>query len=106
MVRTTEATSQPPTHIFLYGQDQLRRSNISCPWQSAYYGSTLSDEGTCYPKSIEGLATQVHDFLWQIRVNDDLIDFKMYDFLRDWMNDHLQRTDKEYALFLFSRGVR
>jgi hemerythrin len=48
----------------------------------------------------------VHDFLWQIRVNDDLIDFKMYDFLRDWMNDHLQRTDKEYALFLFSRGVR
>lgn len=52
------------------------------------------------------LTAQVQDFIAKARENTDLIDLEVYDFLRDWMNDHLQRTDKEYALFLSTRGAR
>ena len=54
----------------------------------------------------QALTAQVHDFIQKARLDNDLIDLEVYDFLRDWMNDHLSRTDKEYALFLSSRGVR
>lgn len=52
------------------------------------------------------LTAQVQDFIARARENTDLIDLEVYDFLRDWMNNHLHRTDKDYALFLSSRGVR
>ena len=52
------------------------------------------------------LNAQVHDFVREARKNTGLIDLEVYDFLRGWMDDHLQRTDKGYAEFLSSRGVR
>lgn len=52
------------------------------------------------------LTARVQDFITKARERDDLIDLEVYDFLRDWMSDHLQRTDRTYAEFLCSRGVR
>ncbi|MFH1913676.1 MAG: bacteriohemerythrin [Pseudomonadota bacterium] len=52
------------------------------------------------------LTGKVHDFIRRARQNNDLIDLEVYDFLRDWMTDHLQRTDRTYADFLCARGAR
>jgi len=52
------------------------------------------------------LTGQVHDFIRKARENTDILDLEVYDFLRDWMTDHLQRTDRTYAEFLCARGAR
>ncbi|MUM77669.1 bacteriohemerythrin [Pseudodesulfovibrio sp. F-1] len=54
----------------------------------------------------ESLTAQVHDFLRRASQDTDILDLEVYDFLRDWMTKHLQRTDRTYAEFLCARGAR
>jgi len=35
-----------------------------------------------------------------------ILSFEITDFLRSWLKDHIQVTDKEYSRFLMSKGVK
>lgn len=51
------------------------------------------------------LAAQVQDYIRDLETRNSL-DLKVYDFLRNWISNHLKETDSQYALFLQKHGVQ
>ncbi len=48
----------------------------------------------------------MHELIARARQDNALIDLEVYDFLRDWTNDHMHGTDRRYVEFLAARGAR
>lgn len=52
------------------------------------------------------ITTKLYDFMVKCNRNEDTVDLELYDFLREWMVGHLSTTDREYADFLQTKGVK
>ncbi len=51
------------------------------------------------------LVAQVVDFQEQFKKGDADVSLELMEFLKDWLVDHIKKTDKQYAPFLQSKGV-
>lgn len=66
-----------------------------------------------YPKELliphiaehQELTNRIYDFMVKLHTNQVTVDLELFDFIRDWTTEHLNRTDKQYAVFLQDRGV-
>lgn len=52
------------------------------------------------------LTGRVYELLDQYAQAPSTLDLEVYNFLRDWMTEHMSGTDSHYAAFLASKGVR
>lgn len=64
-----------------------------------------ADELERHAAEHRALEAQVHELIARARQDNSLIDLEVYDFLRDWTNDHMHGSDKRYATFLAARGA-
>jgi len=51
------------------------------------------------------LTTQVADYQSQFRAGKLALSFDLMNFLRDWLANHIQISDKKYGVFLNQHGV-
>ena len=52
------------------------------------------------------LIKQVQDFSARFEKGEITLSLKLLHFLRDWLTDHIQKVDKEYASWLNEHGVK
>lgn len=52
------------------------------------------------------LTTELYEFMVKFKLEEKSVDLGLYQFLRDWMVDHLQDTDRKYADFLQMKGAQ
>lgn len=51
------------------------------------------------------LKRQVAEYIEKYSESGGTLDMEVYNFLRDWTDEHLQRTDMKYKRFLKEKGV-
>ncbi|MDR3750919.1 MAG: bacteriohemerythrin [Terracidiphilus sp.] len=52
------------------------------------------------------LSKQVEDYVARFEKGEITLNLSLMDFLRDWLINHIQKTDKEYGPWLNEHGVR
>jgi len=52
------------------------------------------------------LTAQLYEFMVQYNADTVTADLELYNFLRGWLTDHLDKTDKKYASFLQAHGAK
>jgi hemerythrin len=51
------------------------------------------------------LTTKVHDFVKEFEAGNALVSVELLVFLRDWLENHINVTDKKYAAHMNAHGV-
>ncbi|NOR25520.1 MAG: bacteriohemerythrin [Desulforhopalus sp.] len=51
------------------------------------------------------LVAQVIEFQEQFQKGEKDVSLELMEFLKDWLVDHIKKTDKQYSPFLRSKGV-
>ena len=51
------------------------------------------------------LVAQVVEFQNQFKSGEKDVSLELMEFLKDWLLDHIKKTDKKYMPFLLSKGV-
>jgi len=54
----------------------------------------------------EKLTEQVENYLEQYSVGKSSLDEKVFEFLKEWLFDHIMVTDKNMGDYLYKRGLR
>ncbi len=52
------------------------------------------------------LIKQVEQFIARFERSDIMLGVDLFNFLRDWLSTHIQKTDEEYGPWLVEHGVR